>query len=209
LGHVPRELARVGVIVRWEIEPLRRSRRGVDERLLLAAPWLLRPLFSLVVRARSGSRVRRAVLSRALRVGVAANNRGDYRTMSVFMSPEVELHLYPDEPELRPVDLEPVYHGREGYAKAAEDWKAGFGEHRWELREVVDPGGNQFGSRVEMVGRGGASGLETSLTQFHVWQVERGLLRRQWGVSSEAAMLALFEGAQSLGTKPAAQDPAE
>jgi hypothetical protein len=33
------------------------------------------------------------------------------------------------------------------------------------------------------------------LTQFGVWQVERGAIRCQWVVSSEAAMVALLEGA--------------
>jgi hypothetical protein len=187
-----------GVIVRWEIEPLRRSRRGVDERLWLAAPWLLRPLVSLAVRVRPGSRFRRAVLSRALLLGSEANNRGDYEALSAWLNPEVELHVYPDEPEARPVDAEPVYHGRAGYVEGCEVWKAGFGEHRFELRELVDPGGNRFGARVEAVGRGGASGIETRRTQFHVWQFDRGLLRRQWLVSSETAMLALLEKAQDL-----------
>jgi hypothetical protein len=110
-----------------------------------------------------------------------------------MLSPRVELHMYPDAPALRPVDAEPTYHGREGYVKASEVWKAGFGEFRWELRELVDPGGSRFGARIEMIGRGATSGLETRMTQFHIWQVERGLLRRQWAVSSEAAMLAMLE----------------
>jgi hypothetical protein len=91
------------------------------------------------------------------------------------------------------VDSEPVYHGREGYVKGCEVWKAAFTEHRWELRELVDPGGSRIGARVEVVGRGGASGIETRLTQFHVWQLERGLLRRQWLMSSESAMLSLLQ----------------
>jgi hypothetical protein len=108
------------LIARWEIEPLRRSRRGLDERLLLAAPWLARLLSSLVVRARPGSRVRRVVLSRTLRTVFAANNRGDYAALSPWLSAEVELHLYPDAPEARPADLEPVYYGRESYVESGE-----------------------------------------------------------------------------------------
>jgi hypothetical protein len=70
---------------------------------------------------------------------VAANNRGNHAALSVGLSPEVELHSYPDVPDARPADQEPVYYGCEGYVKASEVWKAGLGEHSFELRELVDP----------------------------------------------------------------------
>jgi hypothetical protein len=57
--------------------------------------------------------------------------------------------------------MEPVYYDPEGYLKAVELWTAGFAEFRWELRELFDPGGDRFAARVELIDRGGASGLET------------------------------------------------
>src|SRR5947209_116412 len=119
---------------RWDIEPLQRLRRGFDERVLLAAPWLMRVAFSLVRRARPGSRLRRFTFGHLLRVGIAANNRGDYDVLSAGLSREVELHVLPDAPEVRAVDMASSYHGREGYVRASEVWKAGFAEFRWELR---------------------------------------------------------------------------
>ena len=78
--------------------------------------------------ARSGSRLRRAPLGYLLRAGVAANNRGDYPLLAAALSPQVELRLYPDAPDMRPLDMEPAYHGRKDYAMACVVWKAGFGD---------------------------------------------------------------------------------
>ena len=185
------------VVARWRVDPLHRSRRGLDEWLGLATPWL-RPVFSRVFALRPGSRLRCAFITRTIRVGVAAQNRRDYEAVAATLSPDVELHVYPDAAELRYLDLEPVYHGHMGYIKGAEVLKAGFGRFHWELRELLDPGGNQFGARTERVGSGGHSGIEVRASEFHVWQIEHGLVRRQWVLASEAAMLTLFEGNRAV-----------
>ena len=128
-------------IKRRAVEPLDRAERGVDERLMLAAPWLGRRLVSATVRAPAGSRLRRAALPRLIRTGLAAINRRDYVAMSAFFAPGVELCIYPDEPGSRATDMDPVYR----------------------------------------------------LAVFYVWQLERGLLRRNWVLASEEAMLAMLE----------------
>jgi hypothetical protein len=180
-------------VERWAVKPLHRARRGVDERLRLALPWLTRGLLSMTVRAPAGSRLRRAVLTHSLRTAVAATNRGDYTAISAFCASDFELYVWPDEPESRPAGADAVYYGPEGYLKALEIWIEPFSEHRWDLHEFVDPGGDRIGARAEMVGRGAGSGAEVRLAQFHVFQFERGLLRRQWALASEAAMLAVLE----------------
>jgi hypothetical protein len=187
------------VIAHWEIEPLHRSRRGVEERLVLAAPWLLRAAALAVVRARSGSLFRRALLGRLLRVAMALVNRGDYQVVLAGVSPEVEVNLLPDAPEARPGDAQPVYRGREDYVKLVEIWKADFENLRWELRELIDPGGDRIAARAERIGRGVRSGVEVRATDFFVWQFERGVLRRQWILDSEAAMVAMLKGTKRLG----------
>lgn len=179
-------------VQRWDVQPLLRSRRGFDERIQLAAPGLSRALSSLALRARAGSRVRRLLLGRAICVGFAANNRGDYAALTALLSPDIELHVYPDAPEKRASDLEPVYRGREGYAKAGELLKAGFVGFRWEVRELLDPGGDRFGARVDQVGRSRLSAVELRMPEFHVWQIVDGLARRQWSLTTEAAMLGLL-----------------
>jgi ketosteroid isomerase-like protein len=198
--------ARAAVIARRDVEPLGRSRRGFDERLVLAAPWLLRLALYLSARARPGSLVRRALIGHAVSVGLAQVNRGDYDGFLEHLSPEVRLELLPDAPDARPADAEPIYCGRDGYLQVAEFWNADFADIRFELREFIDPGGGRIGARVDRVGRGVRSGVEVRDTDFSIWQFERGQLRRQWIFHSEAAMLELLEGTQNLRSEDAAAD---
>ena len=189
-------------IKRWAVKPLHRTRRGVEERLLLALPWLGRIVVSAAVRAPAGSRLRRAVVTRLVRIGLAGASRGDYGPLSAFVAPDIELFLFPDEPESRPGGFDAAYYGPEGYFKALEIWKEPFSEHRWDLREFVDRSGNRIGARTELVGRGAGSGVEVRLAVFYVWQLERGLLRRQWALASEEAMLAVLEPTHPLAGTP-------
>lgn len=185
-------------IKRWAVEPLYRARRGVDERLLVALPCLGRRLVAAIVRAPAGSRLRRAVLTYSIRTAIAATNRGDYAAISVLGAPDLELYVWPDKPESRPAGLDAVYYGPGGYVKALDSWKAPFSEFRYDLRELVDPGGDRIAARVEMVGRGGGSGVEVRMAHFNVWQFERGQLRRNWTFASEEAMLSVLEDRDSV-----------
>jgi hypothetical protein len=92
------------------------------------------------------------------------------------------------------VGWEPAYRGRDGYVKMVEIWKADFKDLRFELTELFDAGGYRLGGRVERVGHGARSGLEVRDTDFCVWEFEHGLLRRQWVLYSQAAMLKLLAG---------------
>jgi hypothetical protein len=179
-------------IVRWEVEPLERSRRGLDERLLMAAPWLRRVLTGFVLRRPPRSRLRRSLLTRNMRVVIAAINRGDYASMSSLLHRDVELHMQPDNRERAP-GLDPVYRDRAGYVRALDDWKEAFGAHRFELREIFDPGQTRFGGRMEEIARGLESGVEVRQPSFYVWEIEDAALRRQWILRTPDAMFQLLK----------------
>lgn len=195
-----------GEIARWAVEPLHRARRGFDERLLVVTPWLAPAAVARAARARRGSRLRRFVFSYGLRVGVAQVERRDYELLSVFLSPHVELHLFPDAPEDRPVDARSVYRGRSAYAEVAGIFQADFENFRWELRELIDAGGDRVGGRMDRSGKGGHSGVMVRDTDFYIWQFERGLLRRQFVFRSESAMLAMLESTHSSPIAGARQE---
>jgi hypothetical protein len=59
-----------------------------------------------------------------------------------------------------------------------EQWKAGFSEFRYEPREIADPGGASFATRVGMIGRFADSGGEVRDEYGGVSTIEDGLLRR-------------------------------
>ena len=185
-------------ITRWAIKPLHRSARGFDERLAIVVPWLARAVLALAARARRGSRLRRAVFGHALRVGISKSDRRDYESLYAFLSPEVELHVFPDAPDERPIDARPVYQGHDGYVEMSDAFQAEFEDFRWELRELFDPGGDRIGGRVGRSGRGGRSGVVVRGTDFHIWQFERGLVRRQFALRSESEMLAMLEPMHQL-----------
>jgi hypothetical protein len=58
----------------------------------------------------------------------------------------------------------------------------------WEIREVIDAGAGRFGVRLEFLGTGRGSGIETRQQQWHVVVVERGivLVHSVWATEAEA-----------------------
>jgi ketosteroid isomerase-like protein len=177
-------------IVCWEIEPLERPRRGLDERVALAAPGLTRRLLLRVMREPAGSARRRKLLTRALRSGTAANNRNDYDSMLAGYHPDVE--LIPPEVETSLLGLEPVYRGHAGVRDFFETWKSGFGDHRYELREVADAGGRHLAIRFGLSGTIGDSGSKVSWELGSVLTLDRNGLAvrhenfRNWEETLEA-----------------------
>jgi hypothetical protein len=182
-------------IITWGVEPLVRDRRGLEDLLFLSAPRISILLIRLALRGPPGSKFRRAVITRAVRLGFAANNRGDYRLLTSMLDPAIELSLFHDEPSERAADLEAQYFGREGYVQSVEHWRTAFVEHRWELTHMIDGGGSRFAARADMVGRGAGSGIEVRDCQFHVWEIGDRGLRRQWVTASEDAMRGALEAA--------------
>jgi hypothetical protein len=161
-------------IVRYKIEPITRSRRGLDERLLLLAPWFVRVLLRVLAGRAADSRIRRELITRVMRVGFAANNRADYDSVCVFFDPAAEIRLVGGAAR---IDLDPVYWGHEGLRKLLADWKAGFEQFRFEPREVIDSGGDRFGVLVEYHGQ--ISGTVTHQLSGNVFIIRDGLAIRQ------------------------------
>jgi hypothetical protein len=187
-------------VVRWKVEPLKRSRRGMDERLLLWVPRAARVLARFLARRRASSRSRQALLRRVIRVGFAANNRRDYDAMCVFYDPAVEIRLVGGATR---IDLDPVYWGHEGLRKVNDDWRAGFEQFRFEPREVIDPGGDRFGVLAELHGQ--TSGMVTRQLSGFVFILRDGLaVRQDYYWESEEAVEALLTPARQPAAPPAA-----
>jgi hypothetical protein len=164
-------------VVRWKIEPLDRSRRGLDERIALAAPWLSRRLSMLATRQPLGSRLRRTLLTRAVQVTVAANNRGDYEAMLATYHPEVE--LIPPGKGQSGLGFDPVYRGHGGVRRFLEQWKSGFARHTYDPREIADAGGGRFAIRFGLSGTIRGTETEAQEEYANVNTLEAGLLVRQ------------------------------
>jgi SnoaL-like domain len=175
-------------IVRWKIKPLMRPRRRLDERLLLSAPWVVRVLGRVLAARAADSLIRRALITRVIQLGFAANNRFDYDSVFVFYDPAVEIRLVGGATR---IDLDPVYSGHDGLRKALDDWRAGFEEFRFEPREVIDTGGDRFAVLVEYHGQ--ISGTTTHQLSGNVFILRDGLaIRHDIYWDSEQAVEALL-----------------
>ena len=98
---------------------------------------------------------------RAIRNGFDAYNRGDLDVCVLLYHPSVKFERSEDHSA---VGLKVRFQGLEGYREFAAEWAAGWGEHRFEPRELFDLG-DRFLVLTELVARGEGSGI--SLTQDH------------------------------------------
>jgi hypothetical protein len=137
-------------LVRWQIEPLERRRRGVDERIAVALPGLSRRMRAAATRLPAGSPLRRAALTRAVRTGYAATNRDDYAAMRASLHAEVE--FFPPERGRGGLGFDAVYRGADGVETFVREWKSGVSRFRYEPREIADAGGASFAVRLGMIG---------------------------------------------------------
>jgi ketosteroid isomerase-like protein len=183
-----------GELARWEVEPLERPRRGLDERLMLAMPSLRRLLTRRAASAPAGSRMRRAALTRSVRTGYAAVNRGDYAAMRAAMHPQVE--VIPPQRGSGALGFEPVYRGPEGAVEFVKQWKAGFARFTYEPREIVDAGGELFAVRLGMIARMRGANVDVSEDYGVLMRVTDGAVIRQEGFRDWHEALAALEAAR-------------
>jgi hypothetical protein len=163
-------------IERWPVEPLERSRRGLDERIRLAAPGIGQRLGRRLMELPAGAPMRRRVLTQSFRVGFAAVNRGDYESANAQMHPEGVLQ--PPGKGMGGLDFDPEYHGPEGAKRFITQWRASFDYFRYEPREIADAGGAHFAFKVGVFGRFAGGGTELADEWASVYTLKDGLAVR-------------------------------
>jgi ketosteroid isomerase-like protein len=134
--------------------------RTVDQRLAVRFPWIVAVWQRLITRLSPASRLRQALMVRAMQSGFEAYNRGDLEVCVLIYHPEVEFR----HPEDHALGFDVTYRGLKGYGEFAAYWASGWGEHRFEPRELIDLG-DRFLVLSEVFARGAGSGV--SLTQNH------------------------------------------
>ena len=162
--------------VRTTIDPGKplRTRRTVDERLLVRWPWLFVRLARVFERMPPRSRIRRAVLGRGVHSAWGAWSRGDLDLVLVRYAPDVVLDAIPN---MIAAGMSRTYEGHEGIRRLSADW----GE-AWEKMGVVPVEVLDFGHCVLTYGRGQvqARGLDIEF-EYDVYSVvwwDRGLIVR-------------------------------
>jgi ketosteroid isomerase-like protein len=114
-------------------------------------------------------------LGRAMSQAYAAANRRDFDVIRVQHDPE---HEYRPSADLMPPDLEPVFHGHDGYLRLWRYWLDAFEDIRWDPEEMIDAGEKVLVT-TRQTGHGSGSGVAVSEPVFQLFTFRRGLVVRQ------------------------------
>ena len=165
--------------VRRVVRPLgkrARRHRSLDERVSVRFPALVRMFTSAVMRLPPGSRLRRLLVARRIARLYAAANRRDFDVVLAGIDPRI--YEYRPSRDLLPPDLEPVFHGPEGYRRLWRYWLDAFEDIRWDPEEVLDLGDKLLVTTVQK-GHGSGSGVGVSKPVFQLFTLRGGLVIRQ------------------------------
>jgi ketosteroid isomerase-like protein len=139
--------------VRQSLELAADSRRRLEERLALRVPYI----HALVLRALSKlppqSRLRQTILRRFVRSGFEAANRGDLAV--TFASYDADVEFFPPR-GLVGLGDEPAYRGLEARVRYEQQWRAEWGDFRYEPDQLRD-----LGNRFLVIGRIRSGGLSS------------------------------------------------
>ena len=151
------------------------QRRSLDQRLFVLFPALYRLFADRFMRLPPRSRFRRLMLASFMTRIYAAANRRDFEVVLLGWDPGSE---YRPSSELMPPDLEPVFHGHEGYLRLWRYWLDAFEDIRWDPEEMLDFGGRLLVT-TQQRGHGSGSGVSVTEPVFQLFTLRRGLVVRQ------------------------------
>lgn len=165
--------------VRIPLSPLSEKaseRRTLDERVAIRFPRLRRLAGRSLFRLPPRSRLRQALLARAIARAYAAANRRDFELVLTGNDPGS--YEYRPSIDYLPPDMDTAYDGHDGYREFWRQWLEAFGDIRWDPEEVID-----FGPRTLVTarqsGHGSGSGVAVGQLMFQVFTFRDGLVVRQ------------------------------
>ncbi|HEX2128801.1 MAG TPA: nuclear transport factor 2 family protein [Solirubrobacterales bacterium] len=149
-----------------------------EERIIVRFPALASAFGYAWSRLPPRSRLRRAVISRIVRLGYEAANRRDFDVVLAFFDRDFELHF--DESPIGgfvPPDLMGVHRGHEAFLRVWDEAVASI-DLKIEHHEVID-----FGDRLlacgRQRGRGAASGIPVDEPVYQLFTLRRGMVIRE------------------------------
>ena len=180
--------------VRMPLRVREHSSRTLDQRLAIRFPRLAAASFRAVTSLPLGSRLRRAMVARTVRLAVEAYNRRDLDAVAVSYRPDLE--YYPYREFVEAALAEPCYHGPAGYKAYIEAtydvWGTGVILKPTELIDL----GDRLVLLADMPMRAQASGVPLAQTYAGVSTLKDGGVIRQHDYLNQAEALA------SVGLRP-------
>jgi ketosteroid isomerase-like protein len=132
------------------------SRRSLDERLALRAPRAAALLGKTVWNLPATSRIRQALLWRAVALGNAAFNRRDLAAVLISYAREVQ--FFPPKEMVESGLVRPCFLGHDGYREFFAEWLGPWGAYDNEPEEMIVVG-NRLLTLGKLTGRGEGSGI--------------------------------------------------
>jgi ketosteroid isomerase-like protein len=174
-------------VVRKPLQVPERSSRTLDQRIAIRFPQLSAASLRLVASLPPSSRLRQAVLWRAIRLAVEAYNRRDLAAVSTGFHPELE--YYPYRQFVEAGLAEPCYRGPAGYRRYIEATYDVWGtEVRLYPTELIDLG-DRLVLLADMPMRALGSGIPLAETYATVATLKDGAVIRQQDFLDQAEAL--------------------
>jgi hypothetical protein len=148
------------------------QRRTLDERFFVRFPAAYRVLAARLMKLPPGSRLRRLMLIRISRRGLAAVNRRDFEVLFLAIDPGIEYYPAGDQ---RVPGMNPVTHGHDGYEEVWREMIDAFEDFHAEPEEVLDLGDQLLGT-IQYKGHGSGSGVPVNVPLFQLFRLHRGLV---------------------------------
>jgi ketosteroid isomerase-like protein len=148
------------------------SRLTLEQRLAIGFPRLAARGNRLILRLPATSRIRRALLWRAVRLGYAAQNATNQVNVA---------NLTPDAVLIQPgaeVGAEGEFHGPEGFVRGWQVMTDTWDDYHAVPEELIDPGGNQIVVFARLRGRAHASGIPLDEPVAHVFTFRDGQIAK-------------------------------
>ena len=173
--------------VRSPVSVRETSRRSLDQRLFLRFPSLGTFSARVFSRLPPASRLRRAQLQRAMRLGVEAYNRRDLTALLSGYHRDAQMELAQEVGGVANSLAQPAFKVSEGLERFWREFFDAWGEFRIEPQEVLDLG-DQVVLLGHVVGQGVSSGVRLSDPYAAIFTFEQGkvIKHREYGDHAEA-----------------------
>jgi len=148
-------------VVRQPVRVSERTGRTLDERILLRFPWFADAVAQLLSKLPPRSRLRRAALGRAVKLGSEAYNRRDLDAL--LLGYHQDLEYFPGREWVKAGLAEPCYRGHDGYRRYVAATSEVWGDENYIMPSELIDLGDRFVLLATVPMRGQASGV--SLTQ--------------------------------------------
>lgn len=163
-------------IVRKPLQVRERSRRTLDQRLLLRFPRLAATSIPLVTKLPPRSRLRQAALWRNMRLALEAYNRRDMDAVGIGYHPDFEYH--PARNWVEAGLLEPTYRGLEGHKAYVTSTAEVFGTEVYVKPVELIDAGDRLVVLADVPMRAQASGIELTEAFALVFTLQDGMVIR-------------------------------